>query len=170
MSCSARPRWCARRRPASRSMAEDRRRQPPYRARDAVAVKVERRAIGRNDWAAKIHFHAVDDCMEILPLDREAREMRRQAAAFAVRVRRGRAHRCRCAMRPFRRADRRLGAPAANRRRRHRPQPGRSRTPRTSPRAFHAARCACQRKTMSPKRRAKAMASRLSGALTRRSG
>ena len=58
--------------------AEDWRRKATNSARDAVAIKIERGAIRRDHGPSKIHLHAVDDGEEILPLDREACEMRRE--------------------------------------------------------------------------------------------
>ena len=46
--------------------AEDTHRQPPDRAGDAVAIKVERGTVGRADVGDDIHFHAVDDGEEVL--------------------------------------------------------------------------------------------------------
>ncbi len=51
--------------------AEHAHRQPPDRAGDAIAVKVERRAVGRTDVGDHIHLHAVDDGNEILALEIE---------------------------------------------------------------------------------------------------
>ena len=41
-------------------------RQPPDRARDPVAVEIERRLVGRADIPEHVHLHSVDDGMKIL--------------------------------------------------------------------------------------------------------
>jgi hypothetical protein len=48
--------------------AEDPHRQPPDRARHPVAIEVERCPIGRADVARGIHFHTVDDGVEMFAL------------------------------------------------------------------------------------------------------
>ena len=53
--------------------AEHAHRQPPDRAGDAVAIKIERRAVGRADIGDHVHLHAVDDGDEILALEIELR-------------------------------------------------------------------------------------------------
>ena len=48
-----------------RRHAENPHAEAPDRARDAVAIKIERREIGRPDVGVDIHLHAVDDVEEI---------------------------------------------------------------------------------------------------------
>jgi hypothetical protein len=45
--------------------AKDADREPPDGARDPIAIGVERRVVGRADVGDHVHFHAVDDVMEI---------------------------------------------------------------------------------------------------------
>ena len=56
--------------------AEDAHRQPADRARDAVAIEVERRIVGRADVGDHVHLHAVDDGVEILAPQSELRAPR----------------------------------------------------------------------------------------------
>ena len=51
--------------------AEHPHRQPPDRARDAVAIAIEGLLVGRADVGDDIHLHAVDDVVEILPPESE---------------------------------------------------------------------------------------------------
>ena len=62
--------------------AEHADRQPPDRARDAVAIKVERRPIRRADVLRRIHLHAVDHGEEILLAEREIAYRLRQRPQF----------------------------------------------------------------------------------------
>jgi hypothetical protein len=55
-------------------------RQAPDRARDPVAIKLERRLVGRADIADHVHLHPVDDGMEILAPQAEIAHRRLQAA------------------------------------------------------------------------------------------
>ena len=52
--------------PAFSSMPNTRTRQPPDRARDAVAIGIERRPVRRADVRTHVHLHAVDHGLEIL--------------------------------------------------------------------------------------------------------
>ncbi len=61
--------------------AEHPHRQPADRAGDAVAIKIERRAIGRADVGDDIHLHAVDDGEKILALQIESRTARAKPAS-----------------------------------------------------------------------------------------
>ena len=64
--------------------AEDPHRKPADRAGDAVAIEVERRAIGRADIGDDVHLHAVDDGEEILALEIELLHRLRQAGQAAA--------------------------------------------------------------------------------------
>ena len=46
-------------------------RQPPDRARHAIAIEIERGHVGRADVLRHVHLHAVDDGKEILALEAE---------------------------------------------------------------------------------------------------
>ncbi len=59
--------------------AEDAHRQAADRARDAVAIGVEHRVVGRADVGDHVHLHAVDDGVEILALQAEFAHRPRQA-------------------------------------------------------------------------------------------
>ena len=59
-------------------MPNTRTRETPDRARDAVAVKVERRPIRRADIGDHVHLHAVDDGEEVLALQIELPHRLRQ--------------------------------------------------------------------------------------------
>ena len=63
--------------------AEDAHRQPPDRARDAVAIEIELRPVGRADVGDDVHFHAVDDGLEVLAPEPERLDRRREARARA---------------------------------------------------------------------------------------
>ena len=54
--------------PSSSARPNTRTDKPPDRARDAVAIKIERRQVRRADILRHVHFHAVDDGKEILAL------------------------------------------------------------------------------------------------------
>ncbi len=75
--------------------AEDADREPPDRARDPIAIGVERRVVGRADVGDHVHFHAVDDGMEILAPEPEIPAPARRAPACAGPACRHRAHRYR---------------------------------------------------------------------------
>ena len=66
MSCSAPPEMMGERLAGFRSEAENAHRQPPDRARDPVAIEIQRRPIGGADVARGVHRHAVDDGVEVL--------------------------------------------------------------------------------------------------------
>ena len=59
--------------------AEHPHRQASDRAGDAVAIEIERRAIGRADIGHDVHLHAVDDGEKILALKIECAHRLRQA-------------------------------------------------------------------------------------------
>ena len=59
--------------------AEHAHRKPADRAGDAVAIKIERRPVGRADVGDDVHLHAVDDGEEILALQVERAHRLRQA-------------------------------------------------------------------------------------------
>ena len=70
--------------PSASLHAEDPHRQPADRAGDAIAIKIERRVVGRADIGDDIHLHAVDHGVEILPAQAELPDRTlesRQAAA-----------------------------------------------------------------------------------------
>ena len=129
--------------PSSCGKTEHPHRQPSDRARDAVAIQIERREIRRPDILRHIHFHAVDDGQEILALETEpsnrgdiVRQPRRRMALIqrvdivAPLLQRGQ---------PLAAADRRN--------RRCRRPAGKSCRSETSPRAARAAKCASPRRT-----------------------
>ena len=59
--------------------AEHAHRQPPDRAGDAVAIKIERRPVRRADVRNHVHFHAVDDGDEVVALQVESAHRARKA-------------------------------------------------------------------------------------------
>src|SRR5260370_25677988 len=60
--------------------AEDAHRQPSHRARDPIAIRVQRRLVRRADILEYVHFHSVDDGMEILTTQPEIAHRRDEAA------------------------------------------------------------------------------------------
>ena len=66
--------------------AEHADRQPPHRARDAIAIKVELRPIRRADVLGGVHLHAVDHGEEILLAEPEVAHRLRQRAQFRRRT------------------------------------------------------------------------------------
>ena len=89
--------------------AEHPHRQPADRARDAVAIEVERRKVRRPYVGGHVHFHAVDDGEKILALEAEFLHRRRVVAQPAPAAGPDRARRYRRAIAGARPAARSRG-------------------------------------------------------------
>ena len=128
--------------------AEHPHRQPPHRAGDAIAIKIERGAIGRADIGDDVHLHAGDDGEKVAVIEIESAHRLRQTRKLRRRrtgIKRGE-----------------IGPPLVERRappvarardrRRCRRRRGRTNRFRTSPRAARAAESASRNRTKSPTR------------------
>ena len=123
--------------------AEHPHRQPSDRARDAVAIQIERREIRRPDILRHVHLHAVDDGQKILALQIEPSAPKRHSPATAPADGPDTARRYRRAI-----AAALPAVPAAARRNRRCRRPaGKNCRSGTSPRAARAAGCASRRRT-----------------------
>src|SRR5215831_4804684 len=60
--------------------SEDAHRQATDGARDSIAIHVERRVVGRADILDHVHFHPIDDGVEILAAESKIAHRREQAA------------------------------------------------------------------------------------------